>query len=92
MRQASDKIVTFRFLQRDDYKRGFPKVLEGLTKGCNYSEGEFLDRFDSMFPGEAHIYKIIVLVDNKSDSIIGAGTMFTEKKFIRNAGVVSEIF
>jgi len=91
LQQASDKIVTFRFLQRDDYKRGFPKVLEGLTKGCHYSESEFIQRFDSMFPSEAQIYKIIVLVDNKSDTIIGAGTMFTEKKFIRNAGVAGHI-
>ena len=53
LQEASDNIVTFRFLQRDDYKRGFPKVLEGLTKGCNYSQAEFEERYDSMFPSEA---------------------------------------
>ena len=91
MEEASDEIVKFRLLQRDDYQRGFPKVLEGLTKGCDYSESQFLERYDSMFPKEAETYKIVVLVDNKLDKIIGAGALVVEKKFIRNAAVVSEI-
>ena len=45
-----------------------------------------------MFPKEAETYKIVVLVDNKLDKIIGAGALVVEKKFIRNAAVVSNIY
>ena len=41
LRKESDSKTIFRWLSRDDYKKGFPIVLSGLTKGCDYSEQEF---------------------------------------------------
>lgn len=41
-----------------------------------------------MFPSRADVYKIVVIVDKAADYIIGAGTIFFEKKFIRKAGIV----
>lgn len=37
--QNSTKEFTIRFLERSDHKLGFPAVLSGLTKGCEYGEG-----------------------------------------------------
>ena len=39
---SSDENVTFRLLERTDYTLGFPAVLSGLTKGCDYDEATFL--------------------------------------------------
>ena len=44
-----------------------------------------------MYPKEAHNYKIIVLEDVKTSKIIGAGSLFIEKKFIRNHGSAGHI-
>ena len=50
LESASSSTHRFRYLKRDDYKLGFPAVLSGLTKGCEYEEATFHKRFDSMFP------------------------------------------
>ena len=85
---SSDDNVTFRLLERTDYALGFPAVLSGLTKGCDYDEATFLKQFDLMFPSTD--YKIIVLVSKKTGKIVGSGSLIVEKKFIRNAGLVSK--
>ena len=59
-------------------------MLSGLTVGTDYSEEKFHQRFDQMFAKESHVYKIIVIEDNKTGKIIGSGTVFMEKKFLRN--------
>ena len=38
LREASTDKIIFRWLKRDDWGKGFPSVLSGLTKGCEYSE------------------------------------------------------
>ena len=91
LRGESDSKVTFRWLERTDYARGFPSVLAGLTKGCEYGEEKFLERFDSMFPREAHVYRIVVVVDNNTGRIIASGSLIIEKKFLRNAGLAGHI-
>ena len=45
-----------------------------------------------MFPVQSDLYNIIVVVDNSSGKIIGAGSLILERKFIRNAGVVCTQF
>jgi len=52
------------------------------------SKEDFEKRFDELFPQRSDIYKIIVLLDKRADYIIGAGTIFFEKKFIRKTGIV----
>jgi hypothetical protein len=87
--KASDDKVTFRWLKRTDHINGFPKVLAGLTKGCDYDEETYQKRFDQMFPYFSSIYKIVVIVNNANGEIVGAGTVVMEMKFIRTGGVVS---
>ena len=64
LEQESDEKVTFRMLQRNDYSRGYPSVLSGLTKGCEYDQKKFLQRYDEIFPSMSDAYKIVVLIDN----------------------------
>ena len=89
--QASDSAFTFRRLAKSDYEKGFLPVLSQLTKGCEYSQQEFNQRFDEIFLKENDVYKIIVIEDNVTKQIIGAGTIFFELKFIRNAGKCGHI-
>ena len=42
-----------------------------------------------MFPLESATYKIVVLEDVSTGEIIGSGSCIIEKKFIRDAGIVS---
>ena len=91
LKLASDDKITYRWLKRDDYQLGFPSVLSNLTQGCEYEEKQFLARFDEMFPSDSQKYKIVVLVDNSTGMIVGSGTLFLEKKFLRNTGIVSNL-
>ena len=54
----------------------------------NVSKLDFEQRFDEMYPRRADVYKIIVIVDKERDHIIGCGTIFFEKKFIRKLALV----
>ena len=42
-----------------------------------------------MFPKRADVYRIVVIVDKKKDKVIGTGTLFVEKKFLRQTGIVT---
>jgi hypothetical protein len=59
-----------------------------LTVVGTVTKEDFEKRFDEMFPKRAGVYKIVVLVDRERDHIIGAGTIFFEKKFMRKLGIV----
>ena len=41
--------------------------------------------------GRSDMYKIVVIEENATKQIIGAGTIFTEMKFIRDAGLCGHI-
>ena len=41
-----------------------------------------------MFPSKADTYRIVVILDRRTGSIIGCGTIFIEKKFLRQTGIV----
>ena len=78
-------------MERTDHALGFPAVLSGLTKGAEYPEQKFQAIFDEMYPANAHVYKIIVIVDNKLNKIVGSGSVIMEQKFARNTGVCGHI-
>ena len=44
-----------------------------------------------MFPGKADMFKLIVIEDRKLRTIIGAGSVILEMKFIRNTGICGHI-
>ena len=52
---------------------------------------DFEKRFDELYPKRADVYKVVVLVDKERNYIIGAGTIFFEKKFIRGLGLVNNL-
>jgi len=55
----------------------------------NTSEADYQRRFDELFPKQRDDYKIVVIEEIKTNKIIGVGTIFFERKFIRQLGVVS---
>ena len=63
----SDKDFLFRKLERTDYKTGFLEILAQLTVVGNVTQQDFEQRFDKMFPEQADIYKIVVIVDRESN-------------------------
>ncbi len=91
LKSYSDKDFLYRMLEKTDYKTGFLDILAQLTVVGNVSKEEFEQRFDEIFPDQADIYKIVVIVDRENDQIIGAGTVFFEKKFIRGLGCIGHI-
>ena len=44
-----------------------------------------------MFPSKADMFKLIVIEDRKKGTIIGAGSVILELKFIRNTGICGHI-
>ncbi|CDW77906.1 glucosamine 6-phosphate n-acetyltransferase [Stylonychia lemnae] len=91
LKKASDSEFEFRHLRRDDFEKGFLDTLSQLTVVGQVTKEDFEKRFDEMFPKRQEIYKIIVLLDKRADYIIGAGTVFFEKKFIRNTSTCGHI-
>ena len=53
------------------------------------SKEEFERRFDELYPSREDIYKIVVILERSSNWIVGCGTLFFEKKFLRKLGTVS---
>ncbi|CDW88957.1 glucosamine-6-phosphate n-acetyltransferase [Stylonychia lemnae] len=86
--KESDEDFSFRFVQRDDFKRGHLQTLAQLTVVGNVTQQEYEKRWDELFPQHADHYRIVVIVDKRKDMIVGSGTLFIEKKFIRESGIL----
>lgn len=79
-----------RKLDISDKSKGFIELLQQLTV-CDYvSDKEFEDRFQELSSlGDDHV--VCVIEDGQSGKIIATGSVFIEKKFIRNCGKVGHI-
>ncbi|RHZ75385.1 hypothetical protein Glove_214g37 [Diversispora epigaea] len=86
---ALPKGYSIRPLANDDYERGFLDVLSVLTVIGDISKAQFLERFHYL-KAHNHEYFTLVIV-SPEDRIVGAGTIFVERKFIRNTGLVGHI-
>ena len=88
----SDAEFTFRFLHRDDIKLGHLKVLSQLTIAPEVSDLAYQARWDELFatPLQDH-YRVVVILDKALNTIVGSGTLFIEKKFLRQCGVCGHI-
>ncbi|RIA88281.1 acyl-CoA N-acyltransferase [Glomus cerebriforme] len=75
VQESLPKGYVLRPLSNDDYERGFFNV---LSKRFNYMKA----RNDEYF---------IIVIVSPEDCIIGTGTIFIERKFIFNAGLVGHI-
>lgn len=74
-----------RPLQTGDFHRGFLQILSQLTAVGNVSLAQFLNRFAQM--RASGDYFVTVIVDTRSDKIIGSATLVLEHKFIHGCSV-----
>ncbi|CAG8533013.1 7030_t:CDS:2 [Paraglomus occultum] len=78
-----------RPLASDDYERGFLDTLAVLTEIGDISKAQFLERFNYLKQHNHEYFTIVIL--SPDDRVVGAGTIFVERKFIRNTGLVGHI-
>lgn len=79
-----------RKLEISDKGKGFIELLQQLSVCDSVSDKEFEDRFrDLDVLGDDHV--IGVIEDEASGKIIATGSVFIEKKFLRNCGKVGHI-
>ncbi|KAM7528027.1 hypothetical protein LguiB_031437 [Lonicera macranthoides] len=79
-----------RKLEISDNSKGFVELLQQLTVCHPVSEQEFQKRFQEIsLYGDDHV--ICVIEDGNLGKIIATGSVFIEKKFLRNCGKVGHI-
>jgi glucosamine-phosphate N-acetyltransferase len=79
-----------RPLASTDYKRGHLDVLSVLTVVNDLGEAAWVNQFHAMRVTPCTYYSIVIL-DKASDKIVGVGTVFIERKFLRGLGSVGHI-
>ncbi|CAA0818836.1 Glucosamine 6-phosphate N-acetyltransferase [Striga hermonthica] len=85
-----DETFQVRKLEITDKQKGFIELLQQLTVCGPISDEAFKQRFQEIARyGDDHI--ICVVEDCSSSKIVGTGSVFVEKKFIRNCGKVGHI-
>ncbi|KAJ7976125.1 glucosamine 6-phosphate N-acetyltransferase-like [Quillaja saponaria] len=79
-----------RKLELSDKSKGFIELLQQLSLCDSVSDKEFEDRFRELSSlGDDHV--ICVIEDPGSGKIVATGSVFIEKKFLRNCGKVGHI-
>ncbi|XP_038702228.1 glucosamine 6-phosphate N-acetyltransferase-like isoform X2 [Tripterygium wilfordii] len=79
-----------RKLEISDQSKGFIEPLQQLSVCDSVSNKEFEERFQELSSyGDDHL--ICVIEDDLSGKIIASGSIFIEKKFLRNCGKVGHI-
>jgi len=73
-----------------DYKRGHLAVLSVLTVVTDPGQAAWKAQFDAQ-KTTPDTYYTLVIVDKKSDKIVGVGAVFIERKFLRGLGKVGHI-
>jgi len=79
-----------RPLASSDYGRGHLSVLNVLTIVGDPGEHAYRAQYAAM-RGTPMTYYTLVIVDKDSDRIVGVGSVFMERKFLRNLGTVGHI-
>lgn len=90
MQNSEEQKYRARRLEITDKKKGFIELLQQLSVCDSVSDKEFEDRFreiDSL--GDDHV--ICVIEDEITGKTIATGSVFIEKKFLRNCGKVGHI-
>lgn len=90
VRDALDKSLHIRPLATTDYHRKHLDILSVLTIVVDPGYDDWLEQFHlkKSCPGT---YYPIVIVDRASDMLVGVGTVFIERKFLRGLGSVGHI-
>lgn len=92
--QRNDAVEQGRFqirrLEKSDKKKGFIELLQQLTICDSVSDKDFEERYQELAKqGDDHL--VCVIEDSHTGKIAATGTVFIEKKFIRNCGKVGHI-
>ncbi|KAL3536004.1 hypothetical protein ACH5RR_004465 [Cinchona calisaya] len=79
-----------RRLEISDKKKGFIELLGQLTVCESVSDKDFEERYQELANhGDDHV--ICVIEDTHTEKIVATGSVFIEKKFIRNCAKVGHI-
>ncbi|KAJ1394507.1 GNAT domain [Sesbania bispinosa] len=90
MQNSEEQKFRVRRLEISDKGKGFIELLQQLSVCDSVSDKEFEDRFQELSSlGDDHV--ICVIEDELSGKIIATGSVFIEKKFLRNCGKVGHI-
>lgn len=90
MQSSEEQNYRVRKLEISDKGKGFIELLQQLSVCDSVSDKEFEDRFGELSGlGDDHV--IGVIEDEVSGKIIATGSVFIEKKFLRNCGKVGHI-
>lgn len=85
-----DKKYQVRKLELSDKSKGFLELLRQLTVCDSVSDQEFQNRFEELKScGDDHV--VGVIEDECSKKIIATGSVYIERKFIRNCGKAGHI-
>ncbi|KII85362.1 hypothetical protein PLICRDRAFT_312787 [Plicaturopsis crispa FD-325 SS-3] len=90
VRAALPADLHIRPLASTDYKRGHLAVLSMLTVVSDPGEAAWVAQFHAMREAP-HTYYPLVILDKPSDTIVGVGCVFIERKFLRGLGSVGHI-
>lgn len=74
-----------RALRSGDFDRGFLELLSQLTAVGSVTREKFLNRFYQM--KASGDYFVTVIVDKRSNKIIGSATLVLERKFIHGCAI-----
>ncbi|VFQ84152.1 unnamed protein product [Cuscuta campestris] len=87
---GSEEHLRVRKLEMGDKGKGFIELLRQLTVCGAVSDEEYKERFEELAKyGDDHV--ICVIEDMVSGKIVSTGSVFVERKFIRNCGKVGHI-
>lgn len=90
LNNSKEQYLDVRRLDISDKSKGFIELLQQLSICDSVSDKEYEERFRELSSqGDDHV--ICVIEDNHSGKIIGTGSVFIEKKFLRNCGKVGHI-
>jgi len=84
------EVYQIRKLELSDKDKGFIELLKQLTVCDSVSDKDFQGRFEELARlGDDHL--ICVIEDSRSGKIVATGSVFIERKFIRNCGKVGHV-
>ncbi|GAA6043243.1 hypothetical protein JCM8097_008481 [Rhodosporidiobolus ruineniae] len=85
--------LSLRPLASSDYTRGHLSLLSHLTSSPDVGQQAWSARFEELRAVNAVqlTYLPVVLVEDESDRLVGQATVFVERKFLRNAGLVGHV-
>jgi glucosamine-phosphate N-acetyltransferase len=82
--------VHLRPLASTDYHRGHLDILSVLTVVADPGESSWVNQFNAMRSAPRTYYSVVI-VDKKTDKLVGVGSIFIECKFLRGLGSVGHI-